>query len=267
MITKIIHYCWFGKNEISEDIKFFIDTWKKYCPDYEIRQWNEENFDVNQNLYCREAYEAKKWAFVSDYVRLKVLYDYGGIYMDTDVEVCKSFDDLLEYNAWSGFESDSKIPTGTLAASKNNTWIKYLLTYYDNKKFKRGHNTYDLTTNVETITRMTKEKYNIKLNNTFQIFDSNNILFPFEYFCAKNYVDGKINKTDKTYTIHHFKGSWLTEKDKKEQEIYRHYYNKYINKYGNNKVIKIISRILAIYKVKGVTSIFYRIKDRINKAI
>lgn len=210
MIPKIIHYCWFGNNELPEDIQFFIKTWKKYCPDYEIKEWNENNFDVNQNLYCKEAYEAKKWAFVSDYVRLKVLYDYGGIYMDTDVEVCKSFDDLLEYNAWSGFESDSKIPTGTMAASKNNTWIKYLLTYYDNKSFRKENNKYDLTTNVETITRMTKEKYNIKLNNTFQVFGDNNLIFPFDYFCAKDLMDGKIKRTNNTYTIHHFKGSWVS---------------------------------------------------------
>ena len=210
MIPKIIHYCWFGKTDLPDDVKFYISTWKKYCPNYEIKEWNEDNFDVNQNLYCKEAYEAKKWAFVSDYVRLKVLCDYGGIYMDTDVEVCKSFDDLLKYNAWSGFESDTGISTGMLAASKNNSWIKYLLTYYENRKFKKEDNKYDFTTNVETITRMTKEKYNIKLNNTFQVFDDNNVLFPFDYFCAKDLMDGKIKKTDNTYTIHHFKGSWVS---------------------------------------------------------
>lgn len=100
MIPKIIHYCWFGKKPISEDVKKYIETWKKYCPNYEIKQWNEDNFDINQNLYCKEAYEAEKWAFVSDYVRLKVLYEYGGIYMDTDIELCKSFDDLLIYDAY-----------------------------------------------------------------------------------------------------------------------------------------------------------------------
>lgn len=88
-IPKIIHYCWFGGKPLPEEAKCFIDTWKKYCPEYHIQQWNENNFDINQNQYCREAYAAKKWAFVADYVRLKVLYEYGGIYMDTDVEIKK----------------------------------------------------------------------------------------------------------------------------------------------------------------------------------
>ncbi len=90
MIPKIIHYCWFGGKPLPDEVKKYMETWKKYCPYYEITEWNESNFDVNQNQYCREAYEAGKWAFVSDYARLKILYDYGGIYMDTDMEVCKA---------------------------------------------------------------------------------------------------------------------------------------------------------------------------------
>lgn len=101
MIPKIIHYCWFGGNPLSEEAKYYISTWKKYCPDYEIREWNESNFDINENDYCREAYEKKKWAFVTDYVRLKALYEFGGVYMDTDVEVVKSLDPLLSYDALS----------------------------------------------------------------------------------------------------------------------------------------------------------------------
>lgn len=94
MIPKIIHYCMFGGKPLPDEVKYYISTWQKYCPDYEIKEWNESNFDVNQNQYCREAYETKKWAFVSDYARLKILYEYGGIYMDTDVEVCKPLDHL-----------------------------------------------------------------------------------------------------------------------------------------------------------------------------
>lgn len=210
MIPKIIHYCWFGTNKIPKDIQFFISTWKKYCPDYEIKEWNENNFDVNQNLYCKEAYEAKKWAFVSDYVRLKVLYDYGGIYMDTDIEVCKSFNDLLIYNSCLGFEAETRIQTGVIAACKNNEWIKMLLLYYSKKHFKNENGQYALTTNVEVITKIIKEKYDIKLNNTFQVFGDNNVIFPFDYLCAKDLMDGKIKRTNNTYTIHHFKGSWVS---------------------------------------------------------
>lgn len=135
MIPKIIHYCWFGGKEKPELVNIYIATWKEFCPDYKIIEWNESNFDVAENDYCREAYEAHKWAFVSDYVRLKVLYEYGGIYMDTDVEVVKTFDEFLHYGAFSGYESKDKIPTGTMGGSAKNEWIKLLLDDYDSRHF------------------------------------------------------------------------------------------------------------------------------------
>lgn len=210
MIPKIIHYCWFGGNQLPESAKQYIATWKKYCSDYEIKEWNESNFDVTQNQYCQEAYEAKKWAFVSDYARLRILYDYGGIYMDTDVEVCKPLDHLASYGFWSGFESESQIQTGTIASCRDNELLRYLLSYYDDKHFKNKDGSYDTTTNVVTISKMIKAKYAIQLNNTLQIFGDNNAIFPFEYFCAKSTIDGKVKQTENTYTIHHFAGSWLT---------------------------------------------------------
>lgn len=210
MIPKIIHYCWFGKNELPEDIKFFISTWRKYCPEYKIIEWNENNFDINQNLYCRQAYEAKKWAFVADYARLKVLSEYGGIYMDTDIEVCKSFNDILSYNLLLGFEADTRISTGVIGACKNSNCIKELLLYYDNKSFIKDNKHYDLTTNVEVISKILRDKYDIKLNNTLQIFGDKNIIFPFEYLCAKDLMDGKIKKTENTYAIHHYNASWVS---------------------------------------------------------
>lgn len=130
--------------------------------------------------------------------------------MDTDVEVCKPIDDLLQYNACSRSESETKILTGTFASCRANEWIDYLLSYYENKHFVNKYGSYDMTTNVETITKMTKTKYDVRLNNTFQIFGDNYALFPFEYLCAKSLMDGRIYKSDKTYTIHHFSGSWLT---------------------------------------------------------
>lgn len=217
MVPKIIHYCWFGGNPLPDEVKKYMETWKKYCPDYEIKEWNERNFDVNQNQYCSEAYKAKKWAFVSDYARLKILYEHGGIYMDTDVEVCQPLDHLASYAFWSGFESKSQIPTGIMASCRDNELLGYLLSYYEDKHFKNKDGRYDNTTNVITITRMVKDKYDIELNNTFQIFGDNNAIFPFDYFCAKSTEDGKIKKTENTYTIHHFAGSWLTN-----YEVFRH---------------------------------------------
>lgn len=219
MIPKKIHYCWFGGKELPEDVKKYIDTWKKYCPDYEIIEWNENNFDVTQNQYCKEAYEAKKWAFVSDYARLKVLYDYGGIYMDTDVEVVKPLDDLLQYNWFSGFESEDRIPTGTMGAGWNSTVIKIFLDNYNERHFIKDDGSFDLTTNVEVMTKLLKEKYKVQLNNTRQIFDDNSLLLPFDYLCAKSFFTGEISETENTYTIHHFKGTWRTKNDIRKDKV------------------------------------------------
>ena len=119
-IPKIIHYCWFGNKQLSEMAKKCIASWKKQCPDYKIIEWNEENFDINCNTYVKEAYREKKWAFVSDVARLHALVNYGGIYMDTDVEVLKSLNVILNNEAIIGFECDSRIQTGFMACVKFN---------------------------------------------------------------------------------------------------------------------------------------------------
>lgn len=209
MIPKKIHYCWFGKNPLPEQTKQYINTWKKYCPDYQIIEWNENNFDVNQNLYCKEAYSAKKWAFVSDYVRIKVLYDIGGIYMDTDIEVVKSLDNLLKYNLVVGFESEDRIQTGVIGAAIKNKFLKLILENYKKRKFVKSDGKCDLTTNVEVLTKEIKRIYRIQ-NNTYQVFGDNYLLLPFDYLCCKDYLTGKICNTQNSYTIHHFEGSWLS---------------------------------------------------------
>ena len=209
MIPKIIHCCWFGRNPLTPQVNYLISTWRKFCPDYEIRLWNEDNFNVNENAYCREAYAAKKWAFVSDYFRLKVLYEYGGIYMDTDVEVVKSLDELLKYNAFSGYESPNSIPTGTMGAVAKNEWIAYLLEDYNNRHFILPDGL-DMTTNVQTITRLTVQKYELDLDGTKKIFGNNMAILPFEYLCAKEFASKKVFRTENTFTIHHFAGSWVS---------------------------------------------------------
>lgn len=211
MIPKILHACWFGGKPIPEEAQKYIDTWKKYNPEYEIKIWNEQTFDITSNQYAYEAYQNRKFAFVTDYVRLKVLYDFGGIYMDTDVEVLKPLDDLLQYPAFSGFEGPNRIPTGTMGAEKHNKWIKLLLDYYDDKHFVLEDGNLDLTTNVKTITDITVANYPIILNNTMQSFDDF-VMFPFDYLCAKDLVDGVVKKTKNTYTVHHFAGSWTSPK-------------------------------------------------------
>ena len=192
MIPKIIHYCWFGKKSKPTKTEEYISSWKKYCPDYEIREWNESNFDINENAYCREAYEAQKWAFVTDYVRLKVLYEYGGIYMDTDVEVVKNLDSLCVYDAVSGYESNTSISTGTMVSCQHNEWIGMLLDSYVDRHFIQKNGNMDTTTNVKTITSLTSEKYHLKLNGELTFFGNNMVILPFDYLCAKSWKNGKV---------------------------------------------------------------------------
>ena len=243
MIPKIIHYCWFGGNPLPESALKCIESWKKYCPDYEIKEWNESNFDVSANRYTHEAYQKKKYAFVTDYVRLYVLNNYGGIYMDTDVEVTKSLDDFLKYSAFSGFEQGNKIPTGIIGAEAGNKWIGLLIDDYDNRAFIRTNGEMDLTTNVALITKKTVANYSIKLNNTEQHLDDVS-LFPFDYFCAKNFTDGKIVTTQNTYTIHHFAGSWHDDE--------QNYASKLKQKY-----IKIFPRKIAVILATAISKVKY----------
>lgn len=206
MIPKIIHYCWFGGNPLPELAQKCIASWKKYLPEYEIREWNEHNFDINSNAYVREAYEARKFAFVTDYVRLYAIYHHGGIYMDTDVEVLKPLDSLLEYEAVSGFESETQIPTGLMAGREGHPFIKELLDDYAELHFRLSDGSLDMTTNVMRITARCL-KYGLKLDNTLQTVRGFTLL-PKDYLCPKSYKDGKIYLTDNSYTIHHFAGSW-----------------------------------------------------------
>ena len=218
-IPKTIHYCWFGRGPKPELAKKCIESWKKYCPDYEIIEWNEDNFDIRSMTFTEEAYRSKKYAFVTDYVRLYVMYTYGGIYMDTDVEVIKNLDDVLHYQAFSGFESVDRVPTGIMAFEKGMPLLQELIDYYDNRHFLNHDGEMDMTTNVEIITNILSS-HGLLLNGQFQIVDGF-ALFPPDYFCPKDLQTLDVNITKNTYTIHHFNGSWQTPEQKKAMEEYR----------------------------------------------
>lgn len=217
MIPKKIHYCWFGGNPLPESAKKYIETWKKYCPDYEIIEWNENNFDVTQNQYCKEAYEAKKWAFVSDYARFWILYKYGGIYFDTDVEVIKPLDDIVSKGPFMGCERDgdknkaaaiAAAPGLGLGVNHGLGLYKEMLDLYDTLHFKNSDGSLNLKTVVQYTTE-TLVKHGLK--NTNQVQKCAGIyIYPREYFCPKNIDTGKLEITENIYTIHHFDGSWLT---------------------------------------------------------
>ncbi len=211
MIPKIIHYCWFGRGQKPELAVKCIESWKKYLPDYELKEWNEDNFDITQNQYVREAYENLKFAFVTDYVRLYAIYHEGGVYMDTDVEVLGSYDKFLHHHAFSGFETDGNVPTGMMAAEKGSVWAKELLDQYDDRKFVQEDGSFDMTTNTTVITNYMLNK-GLVLNNKYQDFPNLCTMYPADYFCPKDHRTGKIRCTKNTVCIHHFAGSWLQHK-------------------------------------------------------
>ena len=208
MIPKKIHYCWFGRGEKPEQALMCIASWKKYLPDYDLKEWNEDNFDISQNQYVREAYEHRKFAFVTDYVRLYAIYAEGGIYMDTDVEVLGDYDKFLHHHAFSGFETDGYVPTGMMAAEKGSVWAKELLDQYQDRAFVLPDGSFDMTTNTTVITNYMLGK-GLILNNQYQDFSGLCTMYPADYFCPKDHRTGKIRRTKNTVCIHHFAGSWL----------------------------------------------------------
>ncbi len=209
MIPKIIHYCWFGGKEMPELARKCLNTWQDKCADYSLMRWDESTFPIDSVPFVKEAYENKKYAFVTDYVRLWAIYTYGGVYMDTDVEVRKPLDSFLEEHAFSGFESYADIPTGIMAGEKGLGIFDELLSYYKDRHFMKEDGTLDLTTNV-TIFTETFEKKGLKRDNTKQTIDEFTF-YPKVYFCPDD--RDLLKRGEQIYTVHHFAGSWLPEKE------------------------------------------------------
>ena len=201
MIPKKIHYIWFGKGEKNERVKHCIESWKKYLPDYEIIEWNEDNFDINYNDFTKSAYANKKWAFVSDVARLWVLYNEGGIYMDTDVEVYKPLDDFLNEEGFTGFEDVHYPVTATMGAVKGNPIIKLMLDYYNCIDFKLYDDWRDYIKYQETNTCIMSNIFSLlgvdrDRNETQKI--KHFTIYPQSYFFTK----------EEGWTWHSFNGSW-----------------------------------------------------------
>lgn len=207
MIPKTIHYCWFGRGEMPQLAKNCIASWHKFMPDWEYKLWNEDNFDVNSVLYVKEAYEARKFAFVSDYVRLKALYEYGGLYMDVDFETFKPFDDLLSFDGFAGFEGSKRHPVmmGVIASRPNGFWVKEMLDAYQNRHFIKEDGSCDMTTNVQFITSIMQKNGFIQ-NGKEQDYKDLHV-FPVDYFCPRQ-TTGEYIKTENTYCDHLGMGSW-----------------------------------------------------------
>lgn len=208
-IPKVIHYCWFGNKEKPKFIKRCIESWKIQLSDYEIMEWNESNFDINMNNFVKQAYEAGKFAFVSDYARVYALYNYGGIYLDTDVEVIKNFDSFLHHSSFWGFEEKNYIATSTIGSIKGNPLIKKFLDEYEDKSFILSDGSYDISTNVSLVTE-TFEELGIKRNGLYQELKDLAVVYPKVYFSPYDYINCISHITDKSYAVHHFYKSWVS---------------------------------------------------------
>lgn len=207
MIPHKIHYCWFGGNKKSKLINKCIASWKKYLPDWEIIEWNEDNYDVHKNQYTSQAYKEKKWAFVVDSARFDILNEYGGIFLDTDVELLKAIpEEVLKHSAFSGFESDKTVNPGLIfAAEKGHPILTDIIEVYNHKKFGETING-RIENIVDIVTGILEEKGLVK-DNSFQIVE-NVAIYPKEYFCCFDHETQSFDIKEETISIHHYAASW-----------------------------------------------------------
>ena len=226
MIPKTIHYCWFGGKPKPKSVQRCIGSWRKFCPDYEIKEWNEENFDVNMIPYTRDAYKAGRYAFVSDVARFQVLYQEGGVYFDTDVEVIRPIDDLVERGAFMGWEkADASgnmhvAPGLGLAAPKHFPFYKEVLDGFASLPYYLENGQWNPYTMIPLVTDLLKQK-GLRVDGTFQNVNVINI-YPADYLCPMDSLTGKIELTDNTHTIHHYSMSWLPKSSQWRVKVMRH---------------------------------------------
>lgn len=219
MIPKVIHYCWFGNGKKSELVLKCIESWKKYCPNYKIIEWNETNYDVTKNKYMREAYEEKRWGFVSDYARLDIVAENGGIYLDTDVELISNLDDFLDCLSYFGFERAADnyyINTGSgFGSIANNPFLFGLRDSYNSISFRNEEGILQLTP-CPIVNANYFSEYGFKMDNTYQNINGN-VIYPSEYFSPISWSNMRGKYTEKTVSIHHYDTSWLSEEEKKKR--------------------------------------------------
>lgn len=208
MIPKIIHYCWFGGKPKPQKVLECIETWKKYLPDFKIMEWNESNFDYRKIKYTREAYAVKKYAFVSDVARLYALYEFGGVYFDTDICAVKKIDQaLLQNESFLGYEFNNQVGTGVMATVLHAQWVKDFLNFYTKQSFITLGGNLKLKPNTEILVSILCN-YGCKFDGKNDIIGTNIHLYPYDILCAKNYQTGKIEKTTNTFVIHDYQGTW-----------------------------------------------------------
>lgn len=237
MIPKVIHYCWLGGKPLPESAKKCIESWQRFCPDYEIRRWDESCLDFSLNAYCQQAYEEQAWGFVPDYLRLWIVYTYGGIYLDTDVQVLKSFDPLLEQEGFCGFEQPAEPPAdgvethaGTsegaagsgsdaplmyvnfgqgFGAVAGNPLLKAHMDCYENLSYRNPDGTPNRVASPTYTTQVLVDAGLDRTSNTIQHLPGMTV-YPYDYFCPKSFETGLVQVTEHSYSIHQFDASWYS---------------------------------------------------------
>lgn len=224
-LPKVIHYCWFGNGEKNELVKRCIESWKKYGEGCEIKEWNESNYDINKIPFIRDAYAAKRWSFVSDYARLDIISEYGGIYFDTDVELIRSIKPLIKGDGFIGFEqADANgrylVNTGGgFGALPGNDVVCGMRDYYTGLSFFDVNGKENLQP-CPLYNTIVFQDYGLKCNNEEQVIEHFSV-YPSEYFCPVNWKTHKCQVTPNTFSIHHFDASWLSQKEKRKRKANR----------------------------------------------
>ncbi len=230
-IPKIIHYCWFGGNQLPEETIQYMESWKKFCPDFKIKEWNENNFDIHCCKFVEEAYTAKKWAFVSDYVRFYAMYKEGGVYIETDCEVVKPIDELLEYGAFFGRAGDD-MTLSMCGTEKGHPVAAAFLKRYNSKRFINQDGQFDMTAINKELYNILCEQFGLEDRDEFQVLDGNTAIYPEEYFFSYDYETGLFHKSPKLYVIHYGEGSWLDEITKRQLKCQHEAVKKFGARFG-----------------------------------
>lgn len=210
MIPKVIHYVWLGNKEKPKNIQRCMKTWKKMLPDYEFIEWNESNFDVNESEYTKKAYEAKKYAYVSDYIRAKVIYQYGGIYFDTDILVLDNFDSYLGLSAFVGFENPNYPFTAVFGAQANHPLTKEMYDYFANREFEFDTNNQFKGVNTKSVSDILIDSFGCEVNNSYQLLKDDIAVYPDGFLC---------NPSQNSTTIHIFTGTWMENQTSVKKKI------------------------------------------------
>ncbi|TGV03952.1 glycosyltransferase family 32 protein [Flavivirga rizhaonensis] len=249
MIPKKIHYCWLSQDPFPELIANCFESWKKILPDYEFILWDTKRFPLESNQWVMKAFETKKYAFAADYIRLYAVHKYGGIYLDTDIEVLKSFDSLLHLPYFIGSEGDGIIEAGVFGAEKGTKWLEDCLAHYNNRNFIKDDGSFDTLTLPRIMMKKILEKHTIiEIDNpminkiSFESTKNELFMFPKDFFCAKNHGTGIIEKTERTFSIHHFAMSWLPKKTTFFPNIKR----KLISVFG----VRFIYKIIEVFRLR-----------------